>query len=277
MRRFERKYGVWTVLWIAVCLLVSGCGQRQQESAAGESETMQSEGLEGGEGAGSGAPVSGERVGSRTEGGEEAGSGAPVSGEGVGSRTEGGEEAGSGALASDEGAVSTEESGVPVLAEAEAVKEYLAAFPSSPEELSGQPCYIAAHGKEIGGRKYVEEFMEKVRAGEDAALVVVEYTIEGDPVFNYLSFREEQKEQVYRLSDASRDNWAGDEKYREYRYTDVWTEIGQPDEILEEGSSEEEEPVIYFILYVDNSYQDGVPQRIFCVIDESGGADAEIL
>lgn len=256
MRRLGRKYGFWTVLWIAVCLLVSGCGQRQQEPAAGGSETMQSEGL---------------------QSGEEAGNGTPVSGEGVGSRTEGGEEAGSGTLASDEGAVSTEESGVPVLAEAEAVREYLAAFPSSPEELSGQPCYIAAHGKEIGGRKYVEEFMEKVRAGEDAALVVVEYTIEGDPVFNYLSFREEQKEQVYRLSDASRDNWAGNEKYREYRYTDVWTEIGQPDEILEEGSSEEEEPVIYFILYVDNSYQDGVPQRIFCVIDESGGADAESL
>lgn len=243
MRRFGKRYGFWTVLWIAVCLLASGCGQRQEESAAGGSEIVRGESSESGVETGSGAE-------------NREGSGAPVPGEETGSGAENGEG-------------SVEKGDVPVLAAAEAVQEYLAAFPSSLEELSEQPCYIAAHGREIGGRKYVEEFMEKVRAEEDAALVVVEYTIEGDPVFDYLSFRCNWKFPLYRLTDVSRDNWAGDEKYREYVYTDVWTETGQSDEILEEGSPEGEEPGIYYILYVNNSYQDGIPQEIFCVEDGS--------
>lgn len=246
MVRFGKRYGFWTALWIAVCLLVSGCGQRQEGPAAGRSETVQGRGSESEVEEGSGVPVSGEEDGSGAKNGEE--SVRPVSGEEAGS---------------------AEEGVVPVLAEAEAVKEYLAAFPSSPEELSGQPCYVTAHGKEISGREYVEEFMEKVQAGKNAALVVVCFTIEGDPIFDYLSFRGEQTEQFYRLLNMSRDHWAGNEKYHEYAYTDVWTELGKPDKIWEEGSLEEEEPGIYYILYADNSYQDGVPQRIFCVEDES--------
>lgn len=254
MIRFGKRYGFWTALWIAVCLFASGCGQRQEEAADGRSETVQGRRTESEVEAGSGAKNG-------------VGSGAPVSGVETESEAESGEASGTPVSVEETG--SAEEGAVPVLAEAEAVKEYLATFPYSPEELSGQPCYVAVHGKEISGREYVEEFMEKVQAGENAALVVVQYTIEGDPVFDYLSFCGEQTEQFYRLLDMSRDHWAGAEKYHEYAYTDVWTELGKPDKILEEGISEEEEQGIYFILYADNSYQDGLPQRIFCVEDGS--------
>lgn len=159
---------------------------------------------------------------------------------------------------------------VPVLEAAEEIKSYLAKFPVSKlsEELSGQPCYVIAHGEEKSGRKYVDAFMEKVQAKESAALVCVQYTEEGDPVLDYLSY---DGEYFYRIHDRTRDNWAGDEKYREYIYTDVWTELGMRDEIREEGDRTEREAALFFAMYADSSYYDGLPEALFCVKASAGG------
>lgn len=102
----------------------------------------------------------------------------------------------------------------------EEIKQYLAQYPDSLQELSEEECYVVLHGQEYSGREYLNSFMGNVQAEIPDELVVVQFTVEGDPILIYLNYNEED---IYSVEDASRDAWAGDgEKYFEKNYDSVW-------------------------------------------------------
>lgn len=104
--------------------------------------------------------------------------------------------------------------------ELEEIKDYLAQFPDTLQEISEAECYVVLHGKEYSGREYLDSFMASVRTEVPDELVIVQFTVEGDPILVYLNY---DAENVYCVEDASRDAWAGNgEKYFEKDYDSVW-------------------------------------------------------
>lgn len=104
--------------------------------------------------------------------------------------------------------------------ELEEIKDYLAQFPDALQELSEAECYVILHGKEYSGREYLDSFMGNVQTEVPDELVIIQFTVEGDPILVYLSY---DAEDVYCVEDISRDAWAGNgEKYFEVTYDSVW-------------------------------------------------------
>lgn len=102
----------------------------------------------------------------------------------------------------------------------ENIKSYLAQYSDSLTELSEEECYVVLHGKEYSGREYLDSFIGNVQAQVPDELVIVQFTIEGDPIFIYLNTNTEN---VYCVEDSSRDAWAGNgERYFEKTYDSVW-------------------------------------------------------
>lgn len=102
----------------------------------------------------------------------------------------------------------------------EEIKDYLAQYPDSLQELAEEECYIVLHGKEYSGREYLDSFIGSVQAEVPDELVIVQFTVEGDPILIYLNTNSEN---VYCMEDASRDAWAGNgERYFEKTYDSVW-------------------------------------------------------
>lgn len=102
----------------------------------------------------------------------------------------------------------------------EEIKDYLAQYPDSLQELSEEECYVILHGKEYSGREYLNSFMGNVQTDVPDELVIVQFTVEGDPILYYLNANDEN---IYCMEDASRDAWAGNgERYFEKTYDSVW-------------------------------------------------------
>lgn len=102
----------------------------------------------------------------------------------------------------------------------EEIRSYLAQYPDSLQELSESECYVTLHGQEYSGREYLDSFIGNVRKEVPDDLVIVQFTVEGDPILTYLNFNAEN---VYGVKDTSRDAWAGNgEKYFEITYDSVW-------------------------------------------------------
>lgn len=102
----------------------------------------------------------------------------------------------------------------------EEIKSYLAQYPDSLQELEEEECYVVLYGKEYSGREYLDSFMGNVEAEVPGELVIVQLTVEGDPVLYYLNA---DTVNIYCVEDASRDAWAGNgEKYFEKTYDSVW-------------------------------------------------------
>ena len=102
----------------------------------------------------------------------------------------------------------------------EEIKDYLAQYPDSLQELSEEECYVVLHGKEYSGREYLNSFMGNVQTDVPDELVIVQFTVEGDPILYYLNANDEN---IYCVEDASRDAWAGNgERYFEKTYDSVW-------------------------------------------------------
>ena len=86
--------------------------------------------------------------------------------------------------------------------------------------MSEAECYVALHGQEYSGREYLDFFIGNVKIEVPDELVIVQFTVEGDPILTYLNFNAES---VYCVKDTSRDAWAGNgEKYFEITYDSVW-------------------------------------------------------
>jgi len=102
----------------------------------------------------------------------------------------------------------------------EKIKSYLAQYSDSLQELEKEECYVVLHGEEYSGREYLDSFMGNVETETSGELVIVQFTVEGDPVFYYLNA---DAGDVYCVEDISRDAWAGNgEKYFEKIYDSVW-------------------------------------------------------
>lgn len=101
------------------------------------------------------------------------------------------------------------------------IKEYLAQFPSTLQELSETECYVIRHGIEYSGREYLNAFIENVKAENPGELVFVQLTTEGAPILTYLNY---DGKNVYCVEDISRDGFAGGngEKYFEKYYDSIW-------------------------------------------------------
>lgn len=139
----------------------------------------------------------------------------------------------------------------------EEIKDYLAQYPDSLEELSEAECYVVLHGQEYSGREYLDSFMGNVQAEVPDELVIAQFTEEGDPILTYLNYNAEN---VYRVEDVSRDAWAGNgEKYFEREYDSVWlsgegdTEgnywlslyaLWEEDMVVEEFSAKTDDPLM---------------------------------
>lgn len=102
----------------------------------------------------------------------------------------------------------------------EEIKGYLSGYPDSLQKLTEAECYVILHGTEHSGREYLDAFLENVNAGNPSELTIVQFTVEGDPIFLYLNA---DAENVYAVEDISRDKMGGSgEKYFEKTFDSVW-------------------------------------------------------
>lgn len=119
----------------------------------------------------------------------------------------------------------------------ETVKEKLAALPlrgDELKELAGTedcpvPVYEIAFSNNYAGQYAAEpqmDFRLLLEAGEAAEVLVMQYTVEGGLILDYLNF---DGDTLYRVEDVSRDGFAGAVKYYEYIYESAWfdTEVDE--------------------------------------------------
>lgn len=102
----------------------------------------------------------------------------------------------------------------------EEIKSYLSGYPDTLQELEKAECYVILHGREHSGREYLDDFLENVDEGNPGELTIVQFTVEGDPIFLYLNT---DAENVYAVEDISRDKMGGNgEKFFEKTFDSVW-------------------------------------------------------
>ncbi len=90
----------------------------------------------------------------------------------------------------------------------EDVKTYLAGLPGDVEGLADAGCFVITY-KGVSGVENWNNFITTVNAGEPAELVCVQYTVEGDEMFDYMYYTGED---IYHVWDFRRDKFcAGSE------------------------------------------------------------------
>ncbi len=100
----------------------------------------------------------------------------------------------------------------------EEAKEYLASYTENDaERFAEDGCFVIQQGKINYGVQPWNEFISAVNNGNQAELVLVQFTTEGDPILNYLYY---SGKDFYHVQDASRDKF-GDQTnpYEEHEYT----------------------------------------------------------
>ena len=112
----------------------------------------------------------------------------------------------------------------------ESIREFLSTYPIS--DASGNGCFVIVHGVVEGdSKKAWDTFYSNVKNEHDAAILIVLYTIEGDPILNYVSFTNGS---FYSVTDISRDEWGGPEPYYSgsYKFLNRFKSIGLTTVIL---------------------------------------------
>ncbi len=93
--------------------------------------------------------------------------------------------------------------------DSEAVRAYLSQFPEHFEEYEGRDdCFVMVHGKEHWGRDKWDGFLEDTARGTPSCITLVQFTVEGDPVLDYLAY---DGQRYFHVSDASRDGFGNPE------------------------------------------------------------------
>ena len=91
----------------------------------------------------------------------------------------------------------------------EVILKILTSYPKlwSPSDAVQDGCFVHIHGTVEGDSFSVwEKFYTEVEKGNDAAITIFQYTIEGDVIPNYVSYKDGS---FYSLTDVSRDKFAG--------------------------------------------------------------------
>ena len=94
----------------------------------------------------------------------------------------------------------------------ETIQEFLSTYPIvNPVSASENGCFVLVHGTVEGdSKKAWDTFYSNVKNGHEAAILIVQYTIEGDPILTYVSFKNDS---FFSVTDISRDAWGGSESY----------------------------------------------------------------
>lgn len=110
------------------------------------------------------------------------------------------------------------------------IKEKMAVYPDKYEDiLMLEGVYILVHGKVEKGQDIWEAFVQSVDRGEAAQAEIIRFTVEGDPIIEYVYY---DGKQFYLCVDNSRDAYRGKgDAYYEARYSSMVKE----EKILEGG------------------------------------------
>lgn len=110
--------------------------------------------------------------------------------------------------------------------------DYLAALPNEAEKLSEVGCFVISNKGNVYGRNNLSEFMTGYHANDPAALTIVQYTAEGDPIFAYASW---DGKQVTLTRDSRRDKFGAEQTSVEtYRYISIFEWTGEDGNTYEE-------------------------------------------
>ena len=91
----------------------------------------------------------------------------------------------------------------------ERVRELLRTY--SVADAAANGCFVVVHGDVEGdSKKAWDAFYTNVTQGKDAAIIIIQYTIEGDPILNYVSFKNGS---FFSVTDVTRDAWSGPNPY----------------------------------------------------------------
>jgi len=107
----------------------------------------------------------------------------------------------------------------------EKIQELLRTYPI--ENAAANGGFVMVHGVvEENSKKAWDNFYANVNQGKEAAVIIVQYTIEGDPILNYVSY---MNDSFYSVTDISRDAWGGPVPYYSgsYKFLKMFEEEGQ--------------------------------------------------
>lgn len=96
----------------------------------------------------------------------------------------------------------------------DAILKKLVGYPSDYRELCKTDVCMEIQNQVTGedadvleqSRKIWQQFTDSVEQGTPAQIVIVQYTVEGDPVLTYLDYNGHN---IYGITDSTRDHWAG--------------------------------------------------------------------
>ena len=110
--------------------------------------------------------------------------------------------------------------------------DYLAALPNDAEKLSEMGCFVISNNGNVYGMNNLSEFMTRYYAKNPAALTIVQYTTEGDPIFAYASC---DGKLVTLTRDSRRDKFGVEQTSVEtFRYFSVFEWTGDDGNTYEE-------------------------------------------
>jgi len=89
------------------------------------------------------------------------------------------------------------------------IKKLLSAYPEKilQDDILTNSDYMVVHGKVVKGQAKWDEFYTNTINGKDSAIVIIQYTVEGDPLLIYLSFLDGE---FYYVMDFGRDKFKGE-------------------------------------------------------------------
>jgi len=102
--------------------------------------------------------------------------------------------------------------------EKEEILKILNAYPASvnPNEAAADGLFVITfEGVNADSKIVWDTFYEEVQQGKDTSIIIVEYTVEGDAILTYISFKEGS---FYSLVDVSRDKFGVGEAYYDGSY-----------------------------------------------------------
>lgn len=85
---------------------------------------------------------------------------------------------------------------------------------SAKEALNSGMIVVKDQAFQKDGSKVWQKFLEKIRKKKDGAVIICQFTTEGDPILQYISYLDGK---FYYVEDSTRDQFSG-EKYVEHTY-----------------------------------------------------------
>lgn len=84
--------------------------------------------------------------------------------------------------------------------------DYLASLPENGSELAASGSFVISNNGKLYGADHLSEFLKKYHAGQPAALVFCQYTVEGDLLLYYAGY---DGDRITLTRDWRRDKWGG--------------------------------------------------------------------